>query len=689
MQNWIASALQSVMDVSNVLNASAAASWLVLVVIMLRFLLKKVPKGLHVALWGLVAVRLLMPISIESGFSLLPSAEIVTKELLQAGPVPGAQPAYLEIVSNPSYGREITVELDRSIGSFQWDLLGITFVWLAGIAILAAYTTISYWRLCRKVDTAVRYRENIFRSEQAASPFVLGVFRPKIFLPFTMDGQALEYVVAHEQAHIRRRDHWWKPLGFLLLTVHWFNPLMWLAYVLLCRDIELACDEKVIKDLGNDQRADYSRALVVCSVNRRVLAASPLAFGEVGVKARVKSVMQYRKPTFWMVVLAILMGIAVAVCFLTNPMDPGSDLSFLDYKNAISVAADRDEMVAIYCPSSDDGSDASIQIGAASGADLAKQLERWNWKACKPPREALPSPGSVEFVIEEAYRITVHQKKSGAFRQYAVVKYGDAVQYYKIHRSDYPDAVALVYAPSGSVAYSDADSLICYAESEGNNAYIDPKYYENGFDWDYDRLAWGQMYSSGKLVFTANWDPEELVVGENYYERTSPTSVMIHQKTHTLTKNSDGNFELEVEYKNPGTDEMAFYFIRGETGNGKYVMKIVFGEDKYDDPAEPEVVQDQLSYFLTVGEANVKTIAITELGSSGGCENADGTTFQKGERVWLEPLDGKTNLQGVTITAKDANGYDLFSVRVSDYYDPANPDAPIVCGEWILTSEYH
>ena len=183
----------------------------------------------------------------------------------------------------------------------------------------ALYTAISYWRLRRKVDTAVRYEDNIFQSENVGSPFVLGIIKPKIYLPFKMDEQDMEHVVAHEQAHIRRKDHWWKPLGFLLLTIHWFNPLMWLAYVLLCRDIELACDEKVIKELGNEQRADYTQALVACSVNRRMIAACPLAFGEVGVKERVKSVMNYKKPAFWIIILAVIACVVVVVCFLTNP----------------------------------------------------------------------------------------------------------------------------------------------------------------------------------------------------------------------------------------------------------------------------------------------------------------------------------------------------------------------------------
>ena len=440
MPNWLASVLQSVLDVSNVLNTSMAASWLVLVVIVLRFLLKKAPKWTCVALWGMVAVRLLMPFSIESACSLLPSVEIVSDELLQAGPVTGAQPAYLELVTNPGFGRTVTMELNQSISSFQWDLLSWTWIWLAGMGVMALYAGISCWRLYRSVQTAVRLRDHIFQSETVVSPFVLGIWKPRIYLPFQMDGENLEYVVFHEQAHIRRKDHWWKPLGFLLLAVHWFNPLMWLAFVLLCRDMELACDEKVIRELGREQRADYAQALVACSVSRRPIGACPLAFGEIGVRERVKSVMNYNKPGFWVAAAAVAICLFVAVCFLTNPVDPEQDLSFLNYKNAIPVVADMDEIMAIYCPSSDNGSGASIQIGVVSGADLAKQLDRWAWNVCEAPRNDLPSPGSVEFIVEEDYRIIVHHRKSGALRQYAVVKYEDEIRYYSIDRSDYPDA---------------------------------------------------------------------------------------------------------------------------------------------------------------------------------------------------------------------------------------------------------
>lgn len=319
MPEWIANGLQQALDFSNTLNVSITASWLILAVILLRFLLKKAPKWIRVALWGLVAVRLVLPISIESSYSLVPSTETIPREILTSEGIQLQEPAYLEVISNPAYAKDITVELDQTVDRVQIRVLDMTFMWLVGMVAMLLYTVISYLRLYHKVSTAVFLKDNIFQSEYVSSPFVLGVLRPRIYMPFCLDEHEMEYVVAHEQTHIRRKDHWWKLLGFLLLTIHWFNPLMWLAYILLCRDIELACDEKVIKKRDNAQRADYSQALVSCSINRRVIAACPLAFGEAGVKERVKSVMNYKKPAFWIILLAVLVGIALAVCFLTNP----------------------------------------------------------------------------------------------------------------------------------------------------------------------------------------------------------------------------------------------------------------------------------------------------------------------------------------------------------------------------------
>ena len=303
-----------------IINMSISASWLVLAVLILRFVLKKAPKWINVLLWGIVAIRLICPFSFESPLSLIPSAETIPLNIgMDTTPTINSGISVINNAVNPIISQSNTPMAGANVNPLQITIGIYEYIWIFGMIALALYTAISYWRLRRKVDTAVRYKDNIFQSENVSSPFVLGIIKPRIYLPFKINGQYLEHVVAHEQAHIRRKDHWWKPIGFLLLTIHWFNPLMWLAYVLLCRDIELACDEKVIKELGNEQRGDYTQALVACSINRRMIAACPLAFGEVSVKGRVKSVMNYNKPAFWVIIISVIVCVDVAVCFLTNP----------------------------------------------------------------------------------------------------------------------------------------------------------------------------------------------------------------------------------------------------------------------------------------------------------------------------------------------------------------------------------
>ena len=303
-----------------IVNMSISAGWLVLAVLVLRFALKKAPKWVCVLLWGIVAVRLICPFSIESALSLIPSRETISPEIMMDWtPEITTGIAPLDQVVNPVISTSLAPDPGASANPLQILIPVAANLWLLGVLVMLAYTAITYLQLRRKLTLATILRENIFQCEAVRSPFVLGILKPRIYLPYGMDGNDLHHVVAHEQAHIRRKDHWWKPLGFLLLTVYWFNPLMWVAYILLCRDIELACDEKVIAQLGNEQRAEYTQALVACSVNRRMIAACPLAFGEVGVKDRVKSILNYRKPAFWVVVTALVLSAVVAVCFLTDP----------------------------------------------------------------------------------------------------------------------------------------------------------------------------------------------------------------------------------------------------------------------------------------------------------------------------------------------------------------------------------
>ena len=311
-----------------IVNMSISASWVVIAVLTLRFCLKKAPKWVNVLLWGIVAVRMVFPFSIESVLSLIPSAETISPSIMmeQSPSVQTGVPA-LNHVINPVISGSFTPAPGASANPLQIWIPVLTGIWLFGIAALFLYSAVSYWRLRRKVCEAVILRGNIYQSEKVCSPFVLGIIKPKIYLPYHMDSREMDHVIAHEQTHIRRKDHWWKPLGFLLLTIHWFNPLMWLSYILLCQDIELACDEKVIRKMSNEQRADYTQALVACSVDRRLITACPLAFGEIGVKERVKSVMNYKKPAFWIVLASVIVCAVIAVCFLTNPIGFQFDVS--------------------------------------------------------------------------------------------------------------------------------------------------------------------------------------------------------------------------------------------------------------------------------------------------------------------------------------------------------------------------
>ena len=317
-----------------VVNMSISAGWIVLAVLLLRILLKKAPKWITVLLWGIVGLRLIMPFSLESIFSLIPSSETISPEIMMdKSPEINTGIPIINNTINPVISGSFSPEPMMSANPLQIWIPILSLIWIVGILILLAYTAISYWRVCRKIGTAVLLRDNIYQSETVISPFVLGIISPKIYLPFNMNEQDIEHVIAHEQAHIKRKDHLWKPLGFLLLTVHWFNPVMWLGYVMLCRDIELACDEKVIKEFDNVQKADYSQALLTCSVNRRIIAACPLAFGEVGVKDRVKSVLNYKKPAFWIIAVAIVASVVVAICFLTNPVVLNNNETLLEVLN--------------------------------------------------------------------------------------------------------------------------------------------------------------------------------------------------------------------------------------------------------------------------------------------------------------------------------------------------------------------
>ena len=717
-----------------IINMSISASWLVLVVLILRFVLKKAPKWVNILLWGIVAIRLICPFSFESALSLIPSAETFPEKVI-SGPSFDVQTGITPVDNRINdylgdrYFEGVTVPANN--GNTIMTIL--TIVWTIGILLLVAYTVISYWRLHREIDTAVRYKDNIFQSENVSSPFVLGLIKPRIYLPFKLDGQDMEHVVAHEQAHIRRKDHWWKPLGFLLLTIYWFNPLMWLAYVLLCRDIELACDEKVIKELGNEQRADYTQALVACSVNLRMIAACPLAFGEVGVKDRVKSVMNYKKPAFWGVVLAVIVCVFVAVCFLTNPVtkNNGTDGTVTEWFDYLETP---DEMVwdgrlEINLPEFPgvtfrwypEKMEAVTEEGIVP---LFHGMPIWNTYFCDLTGDRIPDLCSTytfgSGIIDS--RIIIYDYANGASYELSdrgyfdfTLRFNEADGYLYVDKTKYNtdelvetgrlvfknnsiqiegfsneahqvfraeileihDGHYLVKPVVGSWELNSADRIVVPI----SNAHPSPEpEIGNVIEIEYS----GEILESYpaqiadvygiKLIREAEtWDliPMVMVNGILYLDtgHESKIEARCGVMDGEITSQVDGNKQPSVDdQSNFGT---GYGYQYGATEgtielfmNGKWW--IFATEEARQALLFPSTENEPSKFYLTIDSEGVKSIKLSMPNSSGGFENAAGSLLKKGERIWLENLDGYSDLCGLTITALGENDEIIWTASVPD-----------------------
>lgn len=349
------------------LNMSIQASVLIVIVVLLRLILKKSPKWIYCLLWVLVAIRLICPFSIESIFSLAPNAEVISTTVSDSRPnirsgvtqIDRHANLYIEnyYLENLS-GQEIT-----KVESINLIHI-VSFVWLAGIVVLMIYAFVRYLIIWRRVKESICIKENIFICDRIGTPFILGIVRPYIYLPSNMNDEQMSSVIAHEQAHLKRGDHFWKPFAYCLLVIYWFNPLCWVAYILLCRDIELACDEKVIKDMDIEQKKIYSKTLLSFSEPGRLISACPLAFGEVGVKQRIKSVLNYKKPAFWITIISLVAIIITSVLFLTNPKEKIAEGEEQTVDAVFATTGEDDtfkKMVEVGAP--------TIDLSATTGAD--------------------------------------------------------------------------------------------------------------------------------------------------------------------------------------------------------------------------------------------------------------------------------------------------------------------------------
>ncbi|MBQ1533192.1 MAG: hypothetical protein IIZ64_00050, partial [Erysipelotrichaceae bacterium] len=589
-----------------ILNMSITASWLILAVIFARSLLNKAPRWIICMLWGLVAIRLVCPFSFESVFSLIPSSETIPADIaMQHSPAIDSGITIVNETINPLIAESFTPAIEDSANPLQIYIPIISVIWLAGVAVMLGYALISYLKLRKEVSANIAISENVFACDEVKAPFILGVFRPAIYVPSSMQGKTLELVIRHENAHLKRYDHLWKPLGFLLLSVYWFHPLCWIAYILLCRDIKMACDEKVITDMEKEEIASYSQALLNCSFSRKKITACPLAFGEVGVKERIKGVLNYRKPTFWIMTAAIVVCVILAVFLMSDPYSNSSlseelrfsmdmavvqhnrpshseghfiatdydtlliqrsgkqtsvyawvlceeysfdgkdvqkesgshiptaitfdtaerdggpagypvieyweprdgsyyaddirarfpwsiqgkaldinssktssakclqaareyfgvnsmngepDLSFLNYENAISLIADVTDVQTIYYPPTGKDENGLIVPGYVDGSSLAKYLDLVSWKQSNTPNKDLPSPGSIQFVIRDDYRITIYKDVN-----IAIVKYGYDARFYKTQNNDFEKAVEMFYTEAKENTLS-AKTQVAYAK---------------------------------------------------------------------------------------------------------------------------------------------------------------------------------------------------------------------------------
>lgn len=299
----------------NFLNMSIAAGWIVLAVLLLRPLTRKLPKWIHCLLWGIAGLRLILPVFPVSVISLLPSSKAVPLDLnVTATPSVQTGVSSVNTAVNTMLANQTSENMLSGILEIAW------VIWIIGVAVLLLYACISSVRLRMQVRASLQLEGNVYICDQVASPFIYGTVRPRIYLPSDLDAGQREYVLAHENAHLRRLDHLWKPIGFALLSLYWFHPLLWVGYVLLCRDIEQACDEKVICQKDGTWRKHYSETLAACSIHRRLIILCPVAFGEIGVKNRIKGILFYKKPALWIIVIAILCCSILAAGFLTDPL---------------------------------------------------------------------------------------------------------------------------------------------------------------------------------------------------------------------------------------------------------------------------------------------------------------------------------------------------------------------------------
>lgn len=595
------------------LNMSATASIVILIVLLLRLGLKKLPKIISYVLWSAVLFRLLCPVSITSSFSLFgfvnvptsvsssmtSSIEYIPKDIIYTKYPPVVFP-----VSDVSKTIHNTLPQDQeqlTTNPLKIPISIAAYIWSIGVLGILLYSAVIYVKLKKKLVGVVPLRDNIFVSDYITSPFVMGMFHPKIYLPSTLSGKEQEYIILHEQHHIKRFDHVFKTLSFFSLCIHWFNPLVWLSFVLFSRDMEMSCDEAVVKKMGEEIRADYSASLLSLATGHRIIAGTPLAFGEGNTKERIKNLANWKKPVIWVAVFMGLICIIVVVSLLTNPKEkilyvpePFShnyrveNIVYDAPQYSFSFTADNTPQYSL----TSDYMLFSTVISQLSETAVSEN----SWVSCGKAKEITLTADNFDRCFSNNGKGGYWDKTSAAEirhnnkNAWSVMDASSDVFYYILQQKNGDVYLSYGYYDTEGETNSKSNNssirwlfkltrtnlLICNAVSERINTYIEPSYFFNEFDFNYDTINKNEFFNSVSLEFMPEWDTDTLVVSEDYYENYG-NAVIVQRETYELKCNADEKFELNILHRNPDREEEAVYFVNGKEGT--YVMKIKFITD--------------------------------------------------------------------------------------------------------------
>ena len=784
-------------------NMSLTASVAIVLVILLRLLLKKAPKVISYALWGVVLFRLLCPVSIGSNFSVynlfdapaqesgtitsvieyVPSNIVHTEYPSVALPVPGISDVINEAL--PQGQEQLVADPLEAPMSFA------TYAWMIGVLVMAIYSIVSYIRLRRKLSVVVPLRDNIFIADDIKSPFVVGLFRPKIYLPCNLGDKEQEYIILHEQHHIKRLDHVMKALAFLALAIHWFNPLVWVAFILASKDMEMSCDEAVIRKVDGDVRADYSASLLTLATGRRIIAGTPLAFGEGDTKGRINNLSKWKKPAVWVVLIAVVACAVLAVTVLTNPITMGdhfvltntdspANTNKLSYDIQLGNKAMSGE---IYVEQWIDGVCVksapvvmtqyvdSIEItmkdrredGSSVGTDIQIETNQYGGSLLTyfehPENFNVIGWGFKGYELNEKNKLTSSEEVILAAK---VFDNGSGIRAYdcntlvnepeRIKDAAYMIVVRAVFSedPLGVTSHSEAsfptevltlnDVIILsqkgydltWADFEnydyietGSGLYIrvyeinarfrlmiggggpdsDPMYIylalANDLDTridirdggvtefisEYGNLA-PAYHPEGILHLGLNAEIVEIDASNHilYVKDIDESADVFGDRCAIDCNYAISRFNLLYVNYGDANDVRTIGFNDFQVGdaviiglydsekekalNGAAVAEQVqLGTQRMNQSSTANMTNDEdpdLQYYLTIGAEGVKSIELSMPHSSGGCENADGSLFKKGERIWLENLDGYSDLRGLTITALGENGEIIWTASIPD-----------------------